>query len=271
MVAHDPSTLLIDEPFGALDARLKLVMQAGLTAIWKESRKTVVFVIYDIAEAVALADRVVVFTTRPGRVQSVHEIDLPRPRARRSCWSIGVRESISTERERGFAAGLAAHGLTLTAREMGRFSYVGGRDAALRLAGRADRPDAAFCANGGMALGLVDAARATFGLRIPQDLSVIGFDDTPSAALASCRLTTVARDVAQLAEPAVSAVQERAGPLVSTARDRLIPCRLVQRDPAGFPGTRGIHAPGSGSDDGRVGIAVSKRRDSEGLASGRGP
>lgn len=80
VLAYDPPTLLMDEPFGALDAQLKLVMQAELTAIWEQSRKTVVFVTHDIAEAVALADRVVVFTTRPGRVQSVHEIDLPRPR-----------------------------------------------------------------------------------------------------------------------------------------------------------------------------------------------
>ena len=80
VLAYDPPTLLMDEPFGALDAQLKLVMQAELTAIWEQTRKTVVFVTHDIAEAVALADRVVVFTTRPGRVASVHEIDLPRPR-----------------------------------------------------------------------------------------------------------------------------------------------------------------------------------------------
>jgi NitT/TauT family transport system ATP-binding protein len=80
VLAYDPPTLLMDEPFGALDAQLKLVMQAELASIWEESRKTVVFVTHDIAEAVALADRVVVFTTRPGRVASVHAIDLPRPR-----------------------------------------------------------------------------------------------------------------------------------------------------------------------------------------------
>jgi NitT/TauT family transport system ATP-binding protein len=80
VLAYDPSTLLMDEPFGALDAQLKLVMQAELASLWEQSRKTVVFVTHDIAEAVALADRVVVFTTRPGRVAAVHEIDLPRPR-----------------------------------------------------------------------------------------------------------------------------------------------------------------------------------------------
>jgi NitT/TauT family transport system ATP-binding protein len=80
VLAYDPGTLLMDEPFGALDAQLKLVMQHELLRIWERTRKTVVFVTHDISEAVALADRVVVFSTRPGRVAAVHEIDLPRPR-----------------------------------------------------------------------------------------------------------------------------------------------------------------------------------------------
>jgi DNA-binding LacI/PurR family transcriptional regulator len=155
---------------------------------------------------------------------------------RRHAFLAGIEAtSTSTERERGFVSGLAAHGLTLTAREVGRFSYVGGRDAALRLLGRADRPDAVFCANDEMALGLMDAARATFGLRIPQDLSVVGFDDTPSAALASYRLTTVAQDVTELAEAAVTAVQEHTGSVAASARYRLIPCRLVLRESARLP------------------------------------
>lgn len=80
VLAYDPGTLLMDEPFGALDAQLKLVMQKELLELWDRSRKTVVFVTHDLTEAVALADRVVVFTGRPGRVKLVQEIDLPRPR-----------------------------------------------------------------------------------------------------------------------------------------------------------------------------------------------
>ncbi len=152
---------------------------------------------------------------------------------RRHAFLAGIEAtSTSTERERGFVAGLAAHGLALLAREAGRFSYVGGHDAARRLLARPDRPDAVFCANDEMALGLMDAARSAFGLRIPHDLSVVGFDDTPSAALASYRLTTVAQDVTQLAEAAVAALQERAAPSGRTARYRRIPCRLVLRDSA---------------------------------------
>jgi NitT/TauT family transport system ATP-binding protein len=80
VLAYDPGTLLMDEPFGALDAQLKLVMQNELLEIWERTKKTVVFVTHDLAEAIALADRVIVFTGRPGRVKLEETITLPRPR-----------------------------------------------------------------------------------------------------------------------------------------------------------------------------------------------
>ncbi len=80
LLAYDPGTLLMDEPFGALDAQLKLVMQQELAAIRERTGKTVAFVTHDLAEAIALADRVIVFTGRPGRVKVVRDVDLPRPR-----------------------------------------------------------------------------------------------------------------------------------------------------------------------------------------------
>jgi NitT/TauT family transport system ATP-binding protein len=80
VLAYDPGTLLMDEPFGALDAQLKLVMQNELLALWERTRKTVVFVTHDLAEAIALADRVIVFTGRPGRIKLEERIDLDRPR-----------------------------------------------------------------------------------------------------------------------------------------------------------------------------------------------
>jgi NitT/TauT family transport system ATP-binding protein len=70
----------MDEPFGALDAQLKLVMQDELLKIWDKSNKTVVFVTHDLAEAIALADRVIVFSGRPGRLKMEEKINLPRPR-----------------------------------------------------------------------------------------------------------------------------------------------------------------------------------------------
>jgi NitT/TauT family transport system ATP-binding protein len=77
---YEPETVLMDEPFGALDAQLKLAMQRQLLELWEKNRSTVIFVTHDLVEAVTLADQVVVFTSRPARVKAIREIDLPRPR-----------------------------------------------------------------------------------------------------------------------------------------------------------------------------------------------
>ena len=77
---YDPETLLMDEPFGALDAQLRLVLHNELLRLWENSGKTLVFVTHDLTEAISLADRVMVMSTRPGRVKTIQTIDLPRPR-----------------------------------------------------------------------------------------------------------------------------------------------------------------------------------------------
>jgi NitT/TauT family transport system ATP-binding protein len=77
---HDPDTILMDEPFGPLDAQLRLVMQAELLRLWSDSGKTIIFVTHDIVEAVSLADRVIVLSARPSRIKLVEDIALPRPR-----------------------------------------------------------------------------------------------------------------------------------------------------------------------------------------------
>src|SRR5438128_971037 len=79
-LATDPELLLLDEPFASLDAQTRETMQQELTRIWGETRKTAIFITHDIKEAVYLADRVLVFTRRPGRVKTCVEVDLPRPR-----------------------------------------------------------------------------------------------------------------------------------------------------------------------------------------------
>jgi NitT/TauT family transport system ATP-binding protein len=90
--AIDPKILLMDEPFSALDAQTREIMQAELQRIWEEGRKTVLFVTHQIDEAVFLSDRVLVFARRPGRILEDVRIDLPRPR------------TLATKREPGFVA-----------------------------------------------------------------------------------------------------------------------------------------------------------------------
>jgi len=80
VLAFDPAVLLMDEPFGALDAQTRESMQEELTRLWERTGKTIVFVTHDIEEAVYLGDRVVVLTARPGRIREEVKIDLPRPR-----------------------------------------------------------------------------------------------------------------------------------------------------------------------------------------------
>lgn len=79
-LSFDPSVLLMDEPFGALDAFTRDEMNMMVEEIWRETRKTIVFITHNIAEAVLLSDRVVVMSPRPGRIQNIHKIDFPRPR-----------------------------------------------------------------------------------------------------------------------------------------------------------------------------------------------
>jgi len=81
-LAYGPTILLMDEPFGALDAHTRTGLQNELLEIWERDRKTVLFVTHSVEEAVFLSDRVVVLTRSPGRVKATVDIDLPRPRRR---------------------------------------------------------------------------------------------------------------------------------------------------------------------------------------------
>ncbi len=83
-LATDPEVLLMDEPFAALDAQTRDIMQSELLRIWQEAKKTVLFVTHQIEEAVYLSDRVIVMTKRPGGAKKVFDVDLPRCPGRRS-------------------------------------------------------------------------------------------------------------------------------------------------------------------------------------------
>ncbi len=78
--ASDPEILLMDEPFGALDEQNRILLQQELLRIWENSRKTTVFITHSIDEALCLGDRVMVMTVHPGRLKTIVDIDLPRPR-----------------------------------------------------------------------------------------------------------------------------------------------------------------------------------------------
>ena len=77
---NEPSILLMDEPFSALDVQTRAIMSNELLSLWEKTRPSVMFVTHDLEEAIALADRVVVITAGPGTVKAVFDIDLPRPR-----------------------------------------------------------------------------------------------------------------------------------------------------------------------------------------------
>jgi len=107
VLAFNPKVLLMDEPFGALDAQTRETMQEEVTRIWERTHKTIVFVTHDIEEAVFLGDRVIVLSARPGRIREDIRIELPRPRTleikksaqchqyRNTIWDLIRRESRS--------------------------------------------------------------------------------------------------------------------------------------------------------------------------------
>ncbi|HSQ93867.1 MAG TPA: ABC transporter ATP-binding protein [Methanoregula sp.] len=93
-LALDPVLLLMDEPFGALDAQTRNMLQKELLEIWEETKKTIVFITHSVDEAVYLSDRIIVLTPRPGRICQVFPINLPRPRERTSPEFAQVRREV---------------------------------------------------------------------------------------------------------------------------------------------------------------------------------
>jgi len=93
-LAVNPDMLFLDEPFGALDSITRLIMRVELLRIWGAERKTIVFVTHDIDEAVQLADRVIVMSARPARIQRIVDIDIPHPRDISSLKYLGLRDGI---------------------------------------------------------------------------------------------------------------------------------------------------------------------------------
>jgi NitT/TauT family transport system ATP-binding protein len=96
-LAMNPDVLFLDEPFGALDAITRVMMRNELLRIWQAERRTVLFVTHDVDEAVQLADRVIVLSSRPARIQNVHPVDIPHPRNISSARYLEHRDSLLRE------------------------------------------------------------------------------------------------------------------------------------------------------------------------------
>ena len=108
-LVHDPSLLLMDEPFGALDAMTREMMNLELQRIWMATQKTVLFVTHSIPEAVFLSDRVLVMTERPGRVDKIYDISLPRPRSLQNMGTPEFAELAQAIRGHFYSQGMVDH------------------------------------------------------------------------------------------------------------------------------------------------------------------
>jgi len=136
--------------------------------------------------------------------------------------------STSLERERGFNEALAEQGMHASHRESGHYSFEGAQDAVRRMFAQGDPPQAIFIANDHMAIAAMDVLRLEMGLRVPDDVGVIGFDDVPQAAWGSYRLTTVRQCVEPMVDATVTLLREQMRGQLN-ARDIVVPCVLVER------------------------------------------
>lgn len=155
---------------------------------------------------------------------------LVRTGHRRIAWLAGLENaSTSLDREAGLCEALADAGLSLHARGVGRYDFNEARRAVVQLfADPAGRPDALFAANDHMAIAALETLRTDLGLRVPEDVSVVGFDNVPQAAWPSFALTTVQQDVDSMVEATRSLLFEQIEGEVM-ARSVTVPCVLVER------------------------------------------
>lgn len=164
-----------------------------------------------------------------GRMAAEHLVQAGRTRI----GHIAGWEGASTQRDReaGLMEGLRAAGLGLFAREVGDFRLNRAQDAARRMFDADAPPDAVFVANDYMAFGVLDVLRAELGIRVPEDVAVIGFDDVPAAAWPAYGLTTLRQDAAAMVDATVKALLAEIGGQVAVAQTTL-PVTLIQRKTA---------------------------------------
>jgi len=146
-----------------------------------------------------------------------------------------AESSTNRDREAGFCAGLAALGMPQPMRVPGQYDWQGAQVATRLLLGRPTRPDAIFAASDLMAIACLETARTEFGLSVPSDLSVVGFDDVGVARWPSYRLTSFAQPVEAMVSAAVTLILERLESLAAPARPIVIPGRLIVRQTTRHP------------------------------------
>lgn len=138
-------------------------------------------------------------------------------------------EPTSRDREQGFASRLNERGAELYKRDEGDYTFESGYEAAVRLLSLPEPPDAIFCASDVMALGVIHAAKLEFNLSIPNDLSVVGFDDIPAASWPGYQLTTIRQPVEKMTEEAVNILIQKMENPEHKAKTCLLPGELILR------------------------------------------
>jgi DNA-binding LacI/PurR family transcriptional regulator len=161
---------------------------------------------------------------------------LVRGAHKRIAMIVGAEDSsTSRDREAGFYKGLAEHGVTVFKRAVGGYTFDGAAAAAVELFSGSPRPDAVFVANDHMAFSVMDVLRNQLRLRIPQDVSVVGYDDVPEAAWKAYDLTTVSQSPREMSQIAASILIEQIQKAVVRRRAAVLPAELVIRGSARLP------------------------------------
>ena len=149
---------------------------------------------------------------------------------RRMAFIAGLEDtSTSRDREQGFLQGLAAHGQRCYARTVGNYHAEGAAQAVLEMFSRGPGPDAVFIANDHMAIAVMDTLRQRLKLRIPADVSVVGFDDVPQAAWGSYDLTTVRQPAQRMIAATVALLIRQVGDRQAPPESVVLPVELVMR------------------------------------------
>lgn len=144
--------------------------------------------------------------------------------------------STNRDREKGFSDRLRERGYANWLREESEHNYDTGRAAARRLLERPDRPDAIFCVSDAVAFGAIDAARYDCGLRVPEDVSIIGFDDLPTAAWPAYSVTTIREPVDQMVDLTMKHLVTRIDDPLAEPVLELLPGQLIKRGSARLAG-----------------------------------